>query len=66
MSVPRYRSLRVGSCWMLGLVGAIFLQQYLISYFLLSFRRFPQRGSIATRSRGVALRPDSNASWSVC
>ena len=24
---PRYRSLRVGSCWMLGLVGAIFLQQ---------------------------------------
>lgn len=66
MSEPRYRSLRVGSCWMLGLVGAIFLQQYLISYFLLSFRRFPRRGSIATRRRGVALRPDSNASWSVC
>ena len=39
-SPVRYRSLRVGSCWMLGLVGAIFLQQlfdFLLSPLLLLF-----------------------------
>lgn len=66
-SKPRYRSLRVGSCWMLGLVGAIFLQQlfdFLLSLF--SFLFFPLLRFLWTRSGGGALRPDSNASWSVC
>lgn len=62
-SKPRYRSLRVGSCWMLGLVGAIFLQQlfdFLLSLF--SFLFFPLfsdfcgRGAAAVRCALTAMR----------
>ncbi len=59
-SKPCYRSLRVGSCWMLGLVGAIFLQQlfgFLLSLLLLfSPSDLFGRGVAAVRCALTAMR----------